>query len=165
VTLPFDGRRERGILEPGDPRVPAIEVTKERLAGARDVFPDAPVHIAAASRIDEGLQAGRAILADTCTRPTAVIAQSDLLAAGVIRAAEEKGIRIPQDLSVTGFDGISLDGFAPYELTTLVQPSTAKGRAAGEAVVRMLEGGAGVSLRFTCEFRAGNTTGPPPSLT
>ncbi|PZU39187.1 MAG: transcriptional regulator [Microbacterium sp.] len=165
VTLPFDGRRERGILEPGDPRVPAIEVTKERLAGARDVFPDAPVHIAAASRIDEGLQAGRMILADSDARPTAVIAQSDLLAAGVIRSAEERGIRIPEDLSVTGFDGISLDGFAPYELTTLVQPSTAKGRAAGEAVVRMLEGGAGVSLRFTCEFRAGNTTGPPPSLT
>ena len=67
----------------------------------------------------------------TRARPTAVIAQSDLLAAGVIRAAEEAGLRVPEDVSVTGFDGIVVDGLAPYELTTLVQPAAEKGRAAG----------------------------------
>ena len=95
------------------------------------MYPDAAVYAAAGSFIDEGLAAGREIFADAANRPTAVIAQSDLLAAGVIRAAEEAGLRVPEDVSVTGFDGIVVDGLAPYELTTLVQPATEKGRAAG----------------------------------
>ena len=110
------------------------------------------------SFIDEGLAAGRVIFADPGARPTAVIAQSDLLAAGVIRAAEEAGLRVPEDVSVTGFDGIVVDGLAPYELTTLVQPATEKGRAAGQAVAAMLDGEAAASIRFTCVFREGNTT-------
>jgi DNA-binding LacI/PurR family transcriptional regulator len=65
-------------------------------------------------------------------------------------------------VSVTGFDGIVVDGLAPYELTTLVQPATDKGRAAGAAVAAMLEGAPAASIRFTCTFREGNTTGPAP---
>lgn len=138
-----------------------IDVTRERLAGALDVYPDAPAYAAAGSFIDEGLAAGRVLFADPSHRPTAVIAQSDLLAAGVIRAAEEAGLRVPDDVSVTGFDGIVVDGLAPYELTTLVQPAADKGRAAGQAVAAMLEGSDAASIRFTCEFREGNTTAPP----
>ena len=104
------------------------------------MFPDAAAYAAAGSFIDEGLAAGRALFADPAARPTAVIAQSDLLAAGVIRAAEEAGLRVPEDVSVTGFDGIVVDGLAPYELTTLVQPAAEKGRAAGQAVAAMLDG-------------------------
>ncbi|WP_164146050.1 substrate-binding domain-containing protein, partial [Stenotrophomonas maltophilia] len=77
------------------------------------------------------------------------LAQSDMLAAGVIRAAEEAGLRVPEDLSVTGFDGIVVDGLAPYALTTLVQDAAAKGRAAGEAVVAMLEGREPASLTLS----------------
>lgn len=140
---------------------PHLDLTRDRLAGAREVYPDAPVHAAGGSLIDEGLAAGRAILADPRDRPTAVIAQSDLLAAGVIRAAEERGLRVPADLSVTGFDGITVDGLAPYELTTLVQPAAEKGRAAGAAVAALLEGRDAAGIRFTCAFRAGGTTAPP----
>jgi DNA-binding LacI/PurR family transcriptional regulator len=104
--------------------------------------------------------AGRELFADPARRPTAVIAQSDLLAAGVIRAAEEAGLRVPEDVSVTGFDGIVVDGLAPYELTTLVQPATEKGRAAGAAVAAMIDGGVAASISFTCSFHEGNTTGP-----
>jgi DNA-binding LacI/PurR family transcriptional regulator len=138
-----------------------IDVTRARLAGARDVYPDAPAYAAGGSFIDEGLAAGRAIFADAASRPTAVIAQSDLLAAGVIRAAEEAGLRVPQDVSVTGFDGIVVDGLAPYELTTLVQPAADKGRAAGHAVAAMLDGGDAASISFTCVFREGNTSAAP----
>jgi DNA-binding LacI/PurR family transcriptional regulator len=137
-----------------------VDVTRERLAGAREVFPDAALYAAGGSLIDEGFAAGRAIFADPAARPTAVIAQSDMLAAGVIRAAEEAGLRVPQDVSVTGFDGIVVDGLAPYELTTLVQPAAEKGRAAGLAVAAMLAGETAASIRFTCVFREGNTTAP-----
>ncbi|WP_431803399.1 LacI family DNA-binding transcriptional regulator [Microbacterium sp. bgisy203] len=137
-----------------------IDVTRERLDGARDTYPDAPALVTAGSSIDQGLAAGRVLFADPGRRPTAVIAQSDLLAAGVIRAAEEADLRVPEDVSVTGFDGVPVDGLAPYELTTLVQAPTDKGRAAGAAVAAMLEGDQPASVLFTCTFRVGNTTGP-----
>jgi DNA-binding LacI/PurR family transcriptional regulator len=158
VTLPVRAGRERGWIA-ADEQI-TIDVTRERLAGAREVFPDAPAFAAAGSFIDEGLAAGRVLFADPGARPTAVLAQSDLLAAGVIRAAEEAGMRVPEDVSVTGFDGIVVDGLAPYELTTLVQPAADKGRAAGQAVAAMLAGERAASISFTCVFREGNTTAP-----
>ncbi len=156
VTLALDKRRESRWLRGSDDIT--VDVTRDRLAGARDVYPDAPAFAASSSTIDGGTAAGRAVLADPATRPTAVIAQSDLLAAGIIRAAEELGLRVPEDLSVTGFDGIPVDGLAPYELTTLVQAATAKGRAAGAVIAAMLDEREPTSLMFTCEFRLGNTT-------
>lgn len=137
-----------------------LKPARERLAGAREIFPDAPAHPTLASSIDEGLRVGRELFAHH--RPTAVLAQSDLLAAGVIRAAEEAGLAVPADVSVAGFDGIPVDGLAPYELTTMVQPAVEKGRAAGAALVAMLTGGQPASVRFTSVFRSGNTTGPRP---
>jgi DNA-binding LacI/PurR family transcriptional regulator len=161
VTLPTGVDSKRGWIR--DDTAITVDVTRDRLAGARDVFPDATIFAAGGSFIDEGFLAGREIFADSAGRPTAVIAQSDLLAAGVIRAAEEAGLRVPDDVSVTGFDGIVVDGLAPYELTTLVQPAADKGRAAGAAVAAMLEGAPAASIRFTCTFREGNTTGPAPA--
>ena len=160
VALPVRSGWSAGWM-PTDADI-SIEVTRERLAGARDVFPDAAAYAAAASSIDEGLSAGRVLFADDDNRPSAVIAQSDLLAAGVIRAAEEAGLRVPDDVSVTGFDGIVVDGLAPYSLTTLVQPAAEKGRTAGQAVAALLDGRAAASLRFTCVFREGNTTAIAP---
>lgn len=157
VTLPVDSGRRRGWL--ADDAVVGVDVTADRLRGARAVFPEAPALAAATSSIDEGAIAGRTIFAER--RPTAIIAQSDLLAAGVIRAAEEAGLRVPQDVSVTGFDGVVVDGLAPHVLTTLVQPATAKGRAAGEAVAAMLEDSVPSGLDLECTFRAGTTTAPP----
>lgn len=160
VTLPVRTGWPGGWVDPDD--AITVDVTRDRLRGARDVFPDAPAYAAAGSFIDEGLAAGRVLFADPARRPTAVLAQSDLLAAGVIRAAEEAGLRVPDDVSVTGFDGIVVDGLAPYELTTIVQPTVDKGRAAGQAVVAMLRGEDAASITFTCVFREGNTTARSP---
>ncbi|MFF2277974.1 LacI family DNA-binding transcriptional regulator [Agromyces sp. NPDC058126] len=160
VSLPFDAARTRGALTPELELAGTAATTRERLAGAREVFPDAPVQVAGTSSIEEGLEAGRAVLADPATRPTAIIAQSDLLAAGVILAAEEYGIAVPAELSVLGFDGIRVDGLQ-HDLTTLAQPSVAKGRAAGEAVVRLLAGEAPESVCFTSTLHVGDTTAAP----
>ena len=160
VTLPFDAARTRGPLTPELERGSTAETASERLLGAREVFPHATGRSAGASSIEEGLEAGRALLADPASRPTAIIAQSDLLAAGVIQAAEELGIAVPAELSVLGFDGIRVDGLQ-HDLTTLVQPSVAKGRAAGEAVVRLLAGEPPESVCFTSSLHVGDTTAPP----
>lgn len=162
VTLPLDSDRERAAVTPERLANATVDVTVHRLAGTREVFPDAPAISASGSLIDEGVRVGRMLLADSATRPTAVLAQSDLLAVGVIRAAEELGLRVPEDLSVAGFDGIALDGLGDLTLTTSVQPAVEKGRAAGEQVARMLRGEPGITQHLTCRFRVGTTTGPAP---
>lgn len=161
VTLPLDSERERGVVTPERLARATVDVTVERLAGVREVFPEAPAFSASGSFIDEGVVVGRMLLADPASRPTAVIAQSDLLAAGVIRAAEEHGLRVPEDLSVAGFDGVAVDGLGDLTLTTSVQPAVEKGRAAGEQVARMLRGEEPTTQHFTCRFRAGTTTAAP----
>ncbi|QAY72485.1 LacI family DNA-binding transcriptional regulator [Agromyces protaetiae] len=158
VTLPLDAARTRGRVT-AELEAQATSTTPiERLAGARAVFPDARAVAGRASSVEEGRAAAHVLLdVDSADRPTAIIAQSDLLAAGVIRAAEELGIAVPADLSVLGFDGITVDGLQ-HDLTTLDQPSVDKGRAAGDAVVRMLAGEEPESVAFTSTLHIGDTT-------
>ena len=87
------------------------------------------------------------------------MAQSDLLAIGVIRAAEQLGLAVPGDVSVVGFDGARID--SGYDLTTMVQPAVEKGRAAGTAVNDMLAGNDPTPVTFTTVFHAGGTTARP----
>jgi DNA-binding LacI/PurR family transcriptional regulator len=94
-------------------------------------------------------------------RPTAVLAQSDLLAVGVLQAAAELGLRVPEDLSLTGFDGVPIGGLAGHDLTTMVQPAAEKGREAGRAVRALLAGEEVGSVVFRCTFHRGATTAPP----
>lgn len=166
ITLPVDSARERVPLTPAREAAATVSVTLDRLAGFREVFPDALAITAGGSLVDEGYLVARMLLATDDgalrdDRPTAIVAQSDLLAVGAVRAAEELGLRVPDDLSVVGFDGIAADGLGSLELTTMAQPALEKGRAAGEQVARMLEGEAGESVHFSCEFRAGETAAAP----
>lgn len=165
VTLPLDSDRERGPINPDRVERATVDVSIDRFLGVTNVFPQALAVSAGGSSIDEGVIAGRALLTDPSTRPTAVLAQSDLLAAGVIRAAEARGLRVPEDVSVAGFDGVQVDGLSPHVLTTMVQPAAEKGRAAGEQIARRLRGEPAGSLHLTCTFRAGTTTGrlAPPA--
>jgi DNA-binding LacI/PurR family transcriptional regulator len=159
ITLPLEGSRAGGDLAPEREATSRAHTTLERIRGARDVFPTATGVVARGSSVEDGLEAGRELLARH-PRPTAVIAQSDLLALGVIRAAEEAGLSVPGDLSVLGFDGVRIEGAAPYELTTLVQPAVDKGRGAGRAIIDLLAGADAKPGAFRSELRIGNTTGP-----
>ena len=171
VVLPLDAAHTRGALAPDWESAGTAFVALGRLRGVREVYPDLSGWVAAGSTIEEGTLAGLALLgeagtgrirpADASARPTAIIAQSDLLAVGIIRAAEELGLAVPDDVSVLGFDGARIDGVEPYDLTTLVQPAVEKGRAAGRAVLDMLTGGQPQPTRFASVFHLGNTTAAP----
>jgi DNA-binding LacI/PurR family transcriptional regulator len=161
VTLALDRDRSRGPLSAARLAKGTSSTAIDRLAGLRDVFPDAQGQVTRGSFVEEGRIAGHALLDDPAARPTAIVAQSDLLAAGVIRAAEELGLEVPGDLSVVGFDGVRVDGLWPYDLTTLVQPAVEKGRAAGIAIVDMLDGRAARATTFESVFHPGNTTAAP----
>lgn len=136
--------------------------TRDRVLGFRDVFgPDQPMVQTSMPDVDQGAAAVRPLLAlPAAERPTAVVAQSDLLAMGVVRAATELGLRVPQDLSVTGFDGVHLPWFAGT-LTTVDQQGEAKGRMLGEMVRTLLEGGSPPGSVHPTTLRVGTTTGPP----
>ncbi len=65
---------------------------------------------------------------------TAVLAMSDVLALGVIEAARARGLRVPEDLSVVGYDDIEEAAHASPPLTTVAQPAVEKGRVAARLV-------------------------------
>ena len=71
--------------------------------------------------------------------PTAVFAAGDLMAAGCIRAAEERGATIPGDVALVGFDDIQLAGMMQPALTTVRQDKIGLGATAGETLLQMIE--------------------------
>ena len=161
VALPLDLSAQTGELTAERERTGTVQVTLDRLRGARAVYPDARGVMTGGSLVQEGMLAAHSLLADPDHRPTAILAQSDLLAAGVIKAAEELGLVVPGDLSVAGFDGIALDGIVPHDLTTMVQHAAEQGRAAGRAILQLMDGGSPEPVHFHSSFHRGGTTAPP----
>jgi DNA-binding LacI/PurR family transcriptional regulator len=80
-----------------------------------------------------------------------------------VRAAESLGLRVPADLSVTGFDGVELP-WLDHVLTTVEQPGADKGRAMGRLVRQALDGRAITDQPFPVRLRVGTTTSAPPSV-
>jgi DNA-binding LacI/PurR family transcriptional regulator len=135
---------------------------RHRIAGVEDVFGPVPVIETASNVVAEGELVGRTLLdVPADRRPTAVIAQSDILAAGVVQAAGALGLRVPDDVSVAGFDGADLP-WLPGTLTTVVQPSDAKGRAAARVAMALVAGERPADVLLPVALRVGTTTGPPP---
>ena len=62
--------------------------------------------------------------------PTAIFASNDLMAIGVLRAATELGLRIPDDLALVGYDDIELSSYTNPPLTTIKQPTAEMGLTA-----------------------------------
>jgi DNA-binding LacI/PurR family transcriptional regulator len=71
-------------------------------------------------------------------RPTAVLAMSDVMAIGVIWAAQELGLRVPQDLSIVGFDDLDVAPHSNPPLTTVHQPIRQKGEESVRLLLRMI---------------------------
>ncbi|AKU15276.1 LacI family DNA-binding transcriptional regulator [Luteipulveratus mongoliensis] len=136
-------------------------ITRERALGAMSVLGDLPMVVTAAADIEQGRLAADLLL-QANPRPTAIIAQSDLLAVGVIRAAQARGLRVPEDLSVTGFDGVELPWLS-HHLTTVDQHPVDKGRLAGDVVRRLLAGEVVEDMMLPADIRIGDTTAPPPT--
>lgn len=116
--------------------------------------------------VDSGSQAMEELLA-LDEPPTAVVVQSDLMAVGAIRAATAAGLRVPEDLSVVGFDDISMAAHVRPALTTVRQDKARLGAEAGAALLRRVDGDADqpavVSLPVQLIVRG--STAPPAAQT
>ncbi|MEG1594467.1 MAG: substrate-binding domain-containing protein, partial [Oscillibacter sp.] len=91
---------------------------------------------ASASTIDSGYLLARHLFAQPCPQ-TAVFAATDAVALGVMKAADERGVSIPGQLSVLGFDNIDFAALPNIRLTTLDQRKALLARAALELLLRI----------------------------
>jgi DNA-binding LacI/PurR family transcriptional regulator len=94
-------------------------------------------------------------------RPTAVLCYNDLAAIGLLAAAVRSGVRVPNELSVIGFDNIPLAAYAIPPLTTVEQPTTALGRAAVTNCLRALAGEPAPDIVLRGRLVIRESAGPP----
>ncbi len=98
---------------------------------------------------------------------TAIACYNDLTAIGALRMLRGAGRRVPEDVSVVGFDDIAAASWVVPALTTICQPKAEMGRLAVEYLVRVLEGGASEPvpeiLRLPLSLRVRESTGPAPA--
>ncbi|WP_445277022.1 LacI family DNA-binding transcriptional regulator [Streptomyces sp. DSM 41033] len=126
----------------GDPESPDAEA---RFCGFRDAcrdaglpVPDVPDLRTGMMTRAEGARAAETLLDRGAERPEAMVFANDQMAVGALRALERRGVRVPEDIAVTGFDGIPLSRIVRPSLTTVRQPIRQLGEQAVELLVQRL---------------------------
>ncbi|MEJ6398965.1 LacI family DNA-binding transcriptional regulator [Yoonia sp. 208BN28-4] len=95
-------------------------------------------------------------------RPSVVFCGNDVLAVGALRGAKQMGLRVPEDVSITGFDDIELAEVAQPELTTVRVPHRKMGTRAAEELIAMIEEKrTGVSEDLGAQIVTRQSVGPP----
>lgn len=100
--------------------------------------------------IVEGKEAAGALL-DQPERPSAIFAASDSLAIGALTAARDRGLRVPEDISIAGFDNIEFTAYCDPPLTTVRVPAAEMGSRAMSALLEMIASGANEVRRYDLE--------------
>jgi LacI family transcriptional regulator len=115
---------------------PAVTTTRERLAGVRDALQRAGVELPDEMLVygdytrDSGVAAARELLDRNGPAPTALIAFNDLMAIGAMSEAHSRGMRVPEDISITGFDDVPIARDVTPALTTVRVPAAEMGALA-----------------------------------
>ncbi len=126
-------------------------------------FPELDVRSAAdADTLEGGRQAARSLLGEGY-QPTAIICVNDIMAVGALRELRERGLRVPQDVSVTGFDNVKLSEFCCPALTTVHIPRDRIGHIISERLAPAAERQSGATDReivIDPEFVLRDSTGP-----
>jgi len=123
---------------------PTSKPTHDRFVGYRDALEDLGLpyrseYVLYDDYTWEHGYASMKTLLDLPEPPTAVFACADLIAMGAIKAIRERGLHVPEDVAIVGFDDIEFASMVHPALTTVRQAKEAMGRAAGEALVRLIE--------------------------
>lgn len=142
------GRAAAGhLLDHGHRRIAHIcgpasfRASHERRRGFEEALAAAGLRLTAADvaegvyTFESGLQAADRLLSRT-PRPTAIFAGNDEMAAGALQAAHRRGLRVPEDVSIVGFDDFQIASRVWPPLTTVRAPTTQVGRIAAEHLTR-----------------------------
>lgn len=162
------GHRRVAIVVIVDPDAPPVGVAVRRLHAYRRALADAGVtgddviEVQPGHGRADGRRAGLSLLGRT-DRPTAVLAMSDELALGVMDAAHDLGLTVPDDLSIVGFDDAPTAAAARPPLTTVHQDLREKGRVATRLLLDQLDGPvAPRSIVLPTRLVVRGSTAPPP---
>ena len=118
--------------------------SQDRLAGFRAALRDHHLHARPELEYQgefsqpDGYAGGSAFL-DLAEPPTAIFASNDVMAMGVMDAVRHRGLRIPDDISVVGFDNVPQSAVVFPSLTTVEQPLEQMGRGATQMLLRILK--------------------------
>ena len=125
-------------------------------------IPSLEVQTAAdADTLEGGRLATRSLLSSGFA-PTALICVNDITAVGALRELRERGIRVPQDMSVTGFDNVKLSEFCYPALTTVHIPRERIGHIICESLLPRADKAALGEIVIDPEFVVRDSTGPAP---
>ncbi|GHB80200.1 LacI family transcriptional regulator [Streptomyces viridiviolaceus] len=139
-----------------------FEVRARELAARLGTVPGTTLRTAHSPISIEGaVTAAEAALAGPGPRPTAVVCDDDQLAAGVYKAARRAGLRVPDDLSVTGLDDLALATAIDPELTTVRLDAERFGERGMRALLAVLEGRAPESGDIPVSLVVRGSTAPP----
>ncbi len=112
----------------------------------------------AGARAFEGLPKGK-------RRPTGVLAMSDMAAIGLMAAAQSAGLKVPDDLSIVGYDDLPMAAWTNPALTTVRQPIVEKGRLAARMLIQRMKGRAVASpLPLATILVVRGSTSPPAGV-
>lgn len=116
---------------------------------------------------EEGGGAGVAAVLRNGTRPTAIFAANDIAAVGALQALEEQGLRVPDEVSLVGYDNTSLAALGHIGLTTIDQPRREMGAAAIRLLLERIGGERDRARHVVVQpgFVLRRTTAPPASAT
>jgi DNA-binding LacI/PurR family transcriptional regulator len=147
----------------------ASPAAQERLDGYRralreaHIEPDDQLVFNAGNSVEEGAAAALQMLNEG-ERPTAIQAFNDLTAIGAATLLLKQGLKIPDDISVTGFGNILTAEYFRVPLTTMRQPKYRLGVAAMELMQKLLRGEPAFSRRIEAEIEKRASVGPPPRV-
>jgi LacI family transcriptional regulator len=117
------------------------------------------IHIGAAEG-DWGAASGYAAMATFDRHATAVVAANDLMALGAMFWLREQGLRVPEDVSVVGYDGLPEGQFYVPPLTTMTVDFLALGRHTVQKLLEIIEPAASKPVRLSTELTVRSSTGP-----
>lgn len=164
VSLEFQPDGRVGFIEPEADRAVRYAVPRLRLAGYRDALSAAgtpPPLVYETRNLRDDARTALARILDRDPSVTAILCMSDLLACGVAEAAAGLGRRIPDDLSIVGFDDIEEAARLSPPLTTIRQPIEEKGLAAVRLIFDDEGQRGGRSVLMPLELVVRGTTAPP----
>lgn len=156
-----------GLVEPSTERA-RFDGYRGALAHAgADTSSDLVLHWAqpAYLRSDRALRAALERMLSRPARPTAFFGSNDLVAIDLVEALEELGFRVPDDVSVVGFDDIAVAGLARVSLTTVAQPRDELARRGTDMVITRIESDADLPLqqrRVSAKLVVRKSTTAPP---
>ncbi|MGW3402210.1 LacI family DNA-binding transcriptional regulator [Streptomyces zhihengii] len=119
--------------------------------------------VTAALDVSAGREAAERALTAPGPRPTALLCDDDILAAGACKAARRLGLRVPADLSVTGFDDLALATALEPELTTVRLPAEEIGRRGMAALLAVLGDRPPQQDSLPVELVVRGSSAPPPA--